>query len=84
MTVRQKLEKYLTDKGLWPEEAMIIFDTMLKEQLSGMKNIKWNDFADIYPTSLYALLIIYLEEFTLKWIDTNKPRHFARPMFERK
>ena len=83
MTVREKLEEMLTAHGLWLQEAKAVFDSMLKEEgdSAGMKDVRWNGPADGYPVQLYAVLFLTLSDYAVKWIDENKPKHFARMLF---
>ena len=80
-TVRGELIRRLIESGLWPEEAEKVFDLMLEAKLPNMDEVKFNAPFYSYPNPLYAGILMYLHEFAVKWIDANKPRHFARPMF---
>lgn len=80
-TVHEELVRRLIESGLWPEEAEEIFDLMLGAKFPGMNEVKFNGPFRAYPNQLYAVILLYLHEFAVKWIDANKPRHFARPMF---
>ncbi len=80
MTVREKLEEVLVNHGLWPEEASIVFELMLEHSVDGdgLGEVKWNDPVEAYPSQLLAFVLLILKKTAVKWIDENKPMHFAR------
>ena len=80
-TVREELIRRLIESGLWPKEAEKVFNLMLDAKLPNMNEVKFGDPFHSYPNQLYAGILLYLHEFAVKWIDANKPLHFARSMF---
>ena len=84
MTSEQFLLKYLTDNGLWEPEAKEVLAAH-KEATSDPKEaisqFKYSVAVDHYPKEMYAAYILGLNRTALKWIEDNKPNHFAKPMF---
>lgn len=86
MTVREKMSRYLQDKGLWPNEAESILDEAEKAESDGLEAMRgnWHKVADGeggYPMSFFAVVAMALDSLVVEWIDANKPQHFARAMF---
>lgn len=79
MTITEHLTGYLTKRGLWPHEATAVMDN-LKAGTPAMEG-RWDEDAEGYPDSLFAVLVMSVDQAALEWIDANKPKHFARPMF---
>ena len=79
MSVREYIHKWLTDRGLWPDEATVVVESTMKQE--ACDQVKWNDSAECYPPQLLAVLALSARELAVKYIDENKPKHFARPMF---
>ena len=79
MTWREWMQKYLTDSGLWPEEALAV----VNEYVDG--NAAMQPIADRghdgYPPQMNAVVALGLHATAVRWIDANKPQHWARPMF---
>ena len=78
-TVRLKMESLLTENGLWPDEAKAVMNAMVAEDKTMGK--KWSDWADGYSVQMLDTLFVIAKREAVKWIDANKPLHFARPMF---
>ena len=66
----------LFQSGLWDSEARQVVEEMQKEmpEMSG----KWEEDIDHYPPQMKAVLWLSAKEYAVKWIDGNKPQHFAR------
>lgn len=79
ITWRNWMEKYLTDRGIWPEEAVAIVTNAVA------KNDSLGEIVDRahegYPPVMDASAALCLNSEAVSWIDDNKPMHFARPMF---
>lgn len=84
MTWREWIMKYLTDNGLWSQEAEAVFERYIAVPGEDMQR-RLNDKIDGYPpqmqAQMQAVLLFGLQDTALEWIDANKPRHWARPMF---
>lgn len=81
MTMQQWAEKYLTDNGLWPDEAEAVVEAAKAEKANESMERRWNDDIEGYPKQLLAVLTMPLRAEAVRWIDANKPQHFARMMF---
>ena len=79
MTIREKLYEHLTKNGLWPHEANSIIETYRDSEQS--MTTRMSDKITDYPQSFLAVLFLSIDHEAIKWIDANKPQHFARPMF---
>ena len=84
ITVRQKFESVLVERGMFPEQAKTVMNLAITEiDSSGIGQITWNRPADEYPSSIYAVLMLTVEKVALEWIDANMPMAWFRPMFDR-
>lgn len=81
MTVREKMETWLVDRGLFPNEAKAVMDAVVAQPEQKAMEKRWNDAAEGYPPPLFAVLAMSASDQAVKWIDANKPLHWARPMF---
>ncbi len=79
MTIRETLHKYLIENGLWPQEADAAID-VFGDTSADMKH-RMNDDTEGYPPELMPVLIMSIRAEAVRWIDANKPKHFARCMF---
>lgn len=80
MTWREWMTKYLTEKGLWGEQAIAVIAAYLEDAGSPMAE-RMDDVRAGYQKETYAAVAVGLDYAALEWIDANKPNHFARPMF---
>ncbi len=79
MTIQETLRKHLVDRGLRPLDALAIVN------LYGLSNAcpadmanRFGDHTEGYPPQLMAALVFGVRQVALDWIDSNKPKHFAR------
>lgn len=79
MTLREYLHQDLVAKGLFPEEADSVIATFADQQ-EAMKD-RWSDHTEGYPAPLLASLIVGANITAGKWLEQNKPLHWARGMF---
>lgn len=87
MTIREFLTQHLTDNGLFDDEAAAVIELAARPQEQGglpTMHHRLNDSLDGYPASFSAVLIMSIPRYALQWIDANKPKHWARPMFDPK
>lgn len=80
MTIRAFLENMLFKHGMWPNEATEIVQKTFAENKE-MKN-RMEDMIDSYPKPLLAVLTLTTKLAAVKWIDENKPKHFARHILD--
>lgn len=67
--------------GLWPDEAQAVLEKMQADPANKDMGGRWGDREEGYPKELLACLWVSAENNALKWIDENKPMHFARGCF---
>ena len=72
---------YLTNRGLWPQEAEAVIAAAKADKANEAISDRWNDSTDDYHSLFTDLLNLALDSSALEWIDANKPKHFARPIF---
>lgn len=80
MTIRERLEQLCRDNGLWPEEAMAVLDEVIAAT-EEMELRRWEEDLVGYPPQMLGTLWLITKQHALKWIDANRPKHWARPMF---
>lgn len=81
MTIREKLTTYLTDRGMFDDQALSIIafyeDSELGKPMTGRID---HDEAG-YPKYLLDSVIVNLRYSALSWIDDNCHEHWARGLF---
>jgi hypothetical protein len=80
MTIREKMEQLCVERGLFSGEAKIVvsaYESNTKEMQNGTmdKNMAG------YPVTFVAGVFAGVKFEALRWIDANKPKLWARPMF---
>jgi hypothetical protein len=78
MSIRERLEKSLVENGMWPDEAKEVLNIAAEDEVLKPMEFRWDDAAEGYPQSLFAVIWLRLKEIAVEWIDKNKPQHFAR------
>jgi len=83
MTTREKLEKYLTERGFFDNDAKSVVDIAIPQidALTPNYSISWGRDASEYPEQLFLLWFTHLRWVALKWIDLHKPQAWFREMF---
>lgn len=81
LTLAEFIKDYVTERGMWPEEAEIILELAKKDPVNSSLDGRWNDTVGSYPSSIPAILMMSTNRLALEWIDANKPQAFYRPMF---
>jgi hypothetical protein len=83
MTFKEKLENFGIQHGLSPHEAASIFQHLKDEDKeANMMAGRWNEDADDYPSAMITILWQSYRRVAAQWLAANKPRHWARPMFD--
>lgn len=81
MTVRDKLTEMMVNSGLWPKEADAVIKSLDDDEnykaLVDVLNKPWEE----YPHPFHGVAWATIRNLALKWIDANKPMHFARRSF---
>ena len=79
MTIRQNLEKFCVDNGMFESEAKATVELYEKDDRALAECI--NNDAEGYPDIMFAVLYMGVKRYALQYIDANTPLHWARPMF---
>jgi hypothetical protein len=82
MTIREKLVAQLVDHGLWPQEALDVIKIYEDSDAGVSMKGRWDEDISEYPVALLSTLFLILKGEAVKWIDANKPMHFARGILE--
>ena len=81
MTVKEFLISKLTERGMLESQAEQVFAQALPRLASDHYKPSWASPKDTYPTAMYTVWLVILTDEALKWIDTNCPKAWFRPMF---
>lgn len=81
MTFTQYLTDHLTNHGLWPNEAEAVITEWLKTPSGEPMQSGMSHSTQGHPDVELAALMLCVNSQAVKWIDANKPQHFARPRF---
>ena len=81
MTFRQWAIEFLTQHGLWPQEAEAVLAAAIAHPANEAMATRWDDDMEGYPPAIANVLRMSLSYSAVEWIDANKPQHFARMMF---
>lgn len=75
MTVRENVEKFLFNHGLWPEEAKEVVKKLVAENepFSGVADKS----EEGYPDAFFAVSYAAAKDLAIKHLEENKPQHFA-------
>lgn len=84
MTVREKFQQMLIERGMFDTQANEVMDLAIPEIQSMFDDyqITFNSPADQYPSMIYGLIFLAIKPIALKWIEENKPMAWFKPMFE--
>lgn len=75
MTIKEKLEKMLHDRIMWPEEIKAVMDQfMVLEQNVA---IRWDSPTEGYPSELIAALWMCLRMEAIDYLKKNAPMSIA-------
>lgn len=82
-TTKEKLKEMLTSRGMFDNDADKVLDDVIPQidAYATGYNITWDRPASEYPDVLYGVMWVPLQEAALKWIDSNAPQAWFRPMF---
>ena len=79
MTIKEYLTEYMTNHGLFPDEADKVID-VYKAREDSMSQ-RMGDKIEGYPPEFPSVLLVTIRRDVVDWIDANKPKHWARGMF---
>jgi hypothetical protein len=83
-TLRSALRRYLTERGLWEDEADAVLAAFSEQSGDYLRNRLDHDAKILekgYPIQMLPVLVLSLRLTALEWINANKPRHVSRPAF---
>ncbi len=83
MTFKEFVLKYLTDNGMFPDQAEAVFENLKNDSASEPMQGRWNDNVEGYPSIIKIGILLPLNKLALEWIDKNKPKAWFRPMFDK-
>lgn len=83
MTFEEKAIKYLTDNGMLTEEAKEVIQTLKLNKSNKDLISRWNDDMEGYPEEFIKLFNFILKKEALKWLNSNLPNAWFKPMFEK-
>ena len=81
MTLKEKILEFLTDGGMFEEQAAQVFEAVKSADENEAMRDRWNDTAEDYPSVLVSALNISAATHAVKWIDENLPQSWFRPVF---
>lgn len=96
MTVKQKLEDMLIQRGMSNQQAEEVLKLALPEINKSMEEpyelpsgstvqpyaISWETRCDDYPDVIYGIWFSIMNPIAVKWIKENKPQAWFLPVFE--
>lgn len=80
-TVEGKLQETLYKHGLFEDEAAAVVNRLKQAPHMEMMQGRWQEPIENYPAVLMNVLWVAVKTEAVKWIDENKPQHWARPFF---
>ena len=83
MTLAELLKECLVERGMFLQDADVVFVTASKIIEEGSPNYRFTWDADYiqYPASLRKMIITVMMGEALKWIDENCPKAWYREAF---
>jgi hypothetical protein len=82
MTLRIQLEQLITSMGVSEKDAEEIVQlAIIQDNNSAELDVKFDDDKADYPTSVLRAIYFSFKPYIIKWIDSNKPQAWYRPMF---
>jgi pyruvate carboxylase len=78
MTFRDKMQQMLVEHGLWPEEASQVMEQCVADKMLESMQGRWGDDVSGYPTQMSTIVWMSVKAIAVKWIESNKPMHFAK------
>jgi hypothetical protein len=82
MTIRQWAQTYLTDRGMWPQDAVTIIERMDADPALQSMNGRWDEDTSGYPPALLSALSFNLDLQAVIWIEANCPEAWYRSLFD--
>jgi hypothetical protein len=82
MTIRQVMTKYLTENGMFQDQADTVIKRYTETPIGDSMKGRWDEDSDAYPSQLMPVVIIGLRHEALTFIIEKCPQAWFRPMFE--
>lgn len=81
MKIREKLLNLLYENGLFEDQALAVLALYEESEMGKVMKDRLDDDIEGYPATVLAGTWMGVCHYALKWIDSNLPQHWARPMF---
>lgn len=81
MKIREKLLRLLYENGLFEDQALEVLALYEESQMGKVMKDRLDHEVEEYPATILAGTWLGVCHYALKWIDSNLPEHWARPMF---
>lgn len=75
--MKQRLEEH----GLWPDQADAVMEAVCADPDNCAMSGRWDDETADYSPQTIVIVWMSARAHAVKWIDANRPRHFARQAF---
>jgi hypothetical protein len=82
MTIREKFEQMLYERGLFPEQAKAVMDRAVEDAALAAMRGRWGDDVSGYSEQLIPALGVSVGRVALEWINENCPEAWFRSLFE--
>lgn len=82
MTLKEKLTAMLVERGLFPDQAKQIMESIITDPDNKSMSDRWSHDIEEYPEPMLKVLWLVTSTHTLNWIDENLPLASFRPLFE--
>jgi hypothetical protein len=82
MTFKETMVKAMTSRGMFPNQAMDVINKYIEENKDDSMIGRWNEDVSEYPQNLQAILWMGVKAYAYKWIASNVPEAWFRPMFQ--
>ncbi len=80
-TVAGHFQHQLHSMGLFTDQVLAIWATVVVDPTNEPMNNRWNDFRAGYPESVMRVCWLSVRHATAEWLAANKPMHWARSLF---
>ena len=82
-TFEQWALRYMTDRGVWDDDASKILAGIKADKTSQPMASRWNDLVvDTRPDVMLPVLAMKIDRAVLAWCEKNMPEAWFKPMFE--
>lgn len=71
----------LHENGMMSDDCTAIMDSVESDEIAEPMKGRWADGIDEYPAPLLAIAWLTVKAVAWKWLNENRPQHWAKPMF---